>query len=58
MSSQGNLETNHTFVGGQISQRLKEWEKITSDPWILGTVKGVQIPFEEVPIQQREPTPY
>ena len=50
------LET--IFVGGQISQHVKAWEKITSDPWIISTVRGVELPFEQIPWQETEPRPF
>ena len=37
------------FKGGCISTRLKEWAKITSDPEILQTVKGLTLDFLEEP---------
>ena len=47
-----------TFVGGQISKFPSAWRKISSDPWLLGVVKGVEIPFVQTPVQEREPYPY
>ena len=46
------------FQGGQIANFLTEWEKLSSDPWLLGSVKGVQIAFHSVPCQVREPQPF
>ena len=50
--------SNSCFKGGQISEFSSSWRKISSDPWLLGTVEGVQIPFIELPVQEREPQPF
>ena len=50
--------TPKKFWGGQISERAKTWGTITSDSWILNSVRGVAIPFEEWPLQTKEPKPY
>ena len=52
------LDNPSTFVGGQIKDHLSEWRKISGDPWVLGSVTGVTIPFVELPVQDREPHPY
>ena len=36
-------------VGGRISLFLDFWKSVTSDPWILSTVKGYEIPFVTCP---------
>ena len=41
-----------------MAKHVKEWEKLTSDPWIINNVRGVTIPFVAVPVQEREPRPY
>ena len=46
------------FVGGQIARYVSAWKQISSDPWLLRTVQGVEIPFVEIPIQEKEPYPY
>ena len=46
------------FRGGQISSKIAQWRKISSDPWLLEAVQGVEIPFESLPFQEREPRPY
>ena len=33
---------NESNKAGAISECLKEWKKITSDKWVLETVKGVK----------------
>ena len=38
---------SNDLVGGRIASHIKEWEKITSDAWVLNSVRGVTIPFEE-----------
>ena len=47
-----------SFVGGQIEHNLKEWRKVSSDPWLLQTVSGAVLPLEEWPTQLKEPRPY
>ena len=46
------------FKVGQIADKLSEWKKLSSDPWLLENVKGVKLPFIETPYQEREPSPY
>lgn len=46
------------FVAGTISTRLASWQQITRDQWVLDMVKGVKIPLEEWPQQERVPFPY
>ena len=46
------------FRGGQIAENLSEWRKVTKDRWVLESVKGVKIPFEELLCQDKEPIPY
>lgn len=49
--------SNFKFVAGGLANKIKEWEKITSDPWILSTVLGYKIEFEDIPIQFNIPVP-
>ena len=42
---------NLNFVAGGLANKIKELEMITSDPWILSTVLGYIIEFEDIPIQ-------
>ena len=53
-----NSEFPLPFSGGQIASKLDNWKKVTSDPWIIDSVRGVTIPFMEVPAQVGEPRPY
>ena len=51
-------EPSTNFVGGQIASHVTSLEKVTSDPWILSNVRGVEIPFHTLPVQERIPKPY
>ena len=42
---------SHHFIGGHISSRLHEWERITSDQFILDMVTGAKIQFTQEPVQ-------
>ena len=43
-------------VGGRVTSFLKNWEKVTRDPWVLSVVKiGHQIEFVQKPVQLRPP---
>ena len=39
------------FIGGQASQYLSEWEKLTKDKTLLTDIKGITIECNEPPIQ-------
>ena len=52
------MNTAQNFVAGGISRFYDEWEKLTSDPWVLKVVQGVEIPFLQWPLQDRVPFPY
>ena len=39
---------NESNKAGAISEYLKEWKKITSDKWVLETVKGAKIDVHNV----------
>ena len=43
---------------GAVAKHVDSWREISSDPWLLSTIQGVEIPFLEFPIQRREPRPY
>ena len=45
-------------MGGQISEKVAEWRKLSSDPWLIQSVQGVNIPFCLIPCQLEEPRPY
>ena len=47
-----------TFQGGQITNKLSAWKTITRDPWVIDVVKGLKIPFVQLPCQSKEPFPY
>ena len=42
------IESNKTFQAGQIKNFVDEWENITSDRWIIDTVLGAKIEFEDI----------
>ena len=54
MSSPKNSE----FKGGQISEHVREWQELSGDKWLLDTVRGVVIPFVEIPMQTVIPKPF
>ena len=57
---EGMLELNKpvSLVGGRIAHYQPAWRQISSDPWLLTNIRGVQIPFVEEPVQVREPSPF
>ena len=42
------IESDKTFQAGQIKNFVDEWENITSDRWIIDTVLGAKIEFEDI----------
>lgn len=46
------------FKAGNISQHYDFWKQITSDPWVLQTVKGLHIDLLQEPGQLSEPPPF
>ena len=46
--------SNFNFLAGGLANKINEWEKITSDLWILSTVFGYKIEFEDIPIQYKD----
>ena len=44
-------------VAGRLSHFITNWEVLTTDKWVLGTVKGFQIPFTNQPAQVHWPNP-
>ncbi|XP_069073606.1 uncharacterized protein [Pleurodeles waltl] len=48
---QVNLPSGHPSVGGRLKLFLHKWIEITSDPWVLNTIKGYLIEFYEIPYQ-------
>ena len=49
-----NVSTVFKF-GGRIKLHLKEWRKITKDPFILECIQGCKINFLAEPIQIKKP---
>ena len=47
-----------SVVPGNISNCLDNWKMLTSNIFCLDIVKGVKIPFEDLPTQDRVPAPY
>ena len=53
------LQNNpQNYRAGNIASAVREWEKLTKDPWILGMVQGVTFPLEAYPVQTRLPFPF
>ena len=42
-------------VAGRLSQFVKQWKKISCGQEILSVVKGYQIPFTNLPVQEKPP---
>ena len=51
------LDDKSNFEGGQVANHLQAWRKISTDPWLLNSIQGIRIPFEDIPVQEREPYP-
>lgn len=49
--------TTENFYGGKIADFKHVWIKLTSDKWILDTVSGYHLEFENVPYQPFIPPP-
>ncbi len=47
------LSTSQKFFAGGASKLHLRWSEITSDAWVLNTVKGVSIPFSKLPVQNK-----
>ena len=50
--------SNKKFEAGNIASCLSKWKEITSDKWVLSTVSGANIEFEDItqiPLAQRKP---
>ena len=43
----------NNFKGGKLADHVNEWEKLTSDRWILNTIQGYSIEFSERPLQYK-----
>ena len=46
------------FIGEIIALFYQSWQEITSDPWILETVTGYRIEYEDFSRQEYLPSPY
>ena len=46
------------MLAGNVSFFLPDWKKLTSDQFILQCIKGVEIPFLDMPFQRFEPEQY
>ena len=49
--------SNKKFKAGNIASCLSKWREITSDKWVLSTVSGANIEFEDItqiPLAQRK----
>lgn len=44
-------------IGGNTMNYVENWRKITSDPWVISAIQGIEIPLVDFPIQKREPKP-
>lgn len=44
-------------VGGRVKFFIQNWKVITRDPWILQSVKGIELPLVSNPYQKRIPVP-
>ena len=56
--SSAHLQLNNTvqnFKAGKLGDNLHEWKTLTSDQWILDTISGFTIEFDEIPHQARKP---
>ena len=39
-------------VGGRVSLFIPNWERITSDPWVLSAIQGYRLEFSSTPLPQ------
>lgn len=44
-------------IGGNTKHFVNNWKKISSDPWIISAIQGIEIPLIEFPYQHEEPRP-
>ncbi|CAG2190133.1 unnamed protein product [Mytilus edulis] len=51
------INTVDNFTGGKLKLFVKNWEKLTSDAFILNAVKGYKIELDEIPKQNFRPSP-
>ena len=50
-----NVSINAPFKAGTLRTKKNEWEKLTSDKWILKTIQGYCIEFWKEPYQYTFP---
>ena len=43
---------------GNVTNKVREWSRVSQDPWLISTIQGVEIPFMTAPRQLKEPRPY
>ena len=48
------LNREDNYVAGKLSHFIREWEKYTDDPWILGLIAGVKVEFIASPPGKRD----
>lgn len=44
-------------VGGRVKHFYQNWKVITRDPWILQSIKGIELPLLSNPYQKKIPVP-
>lgn len=49
--------SNVQFISDGLANKVKEWQKISSNPWILSTISGYKIQFDETAFQYKIPLP-
>lgn len=45
------MQVNHLPLAGRLRHCLLNWEKITTDSWVLETVRGLRLNFVSPPVQ-------
>ena len=45
------MQVNHLPLAGRLRHCLINWEKITTDSWVLETVRGLRLNFVSPPVQ-------
>lgn len=53
-----DISASPPYRAGATQLFLENWREITSDHWILSSIRGISIPFEFIPYQDRVPFPY
>ena len=46
------VNKKNKFKAGSLKSHVNNWRKITSDPWVLQTIKGYKIEFSKKPFQK------